>query len=318
LEAVLVGLVLLGCARGTAQGADGLSCNPITRFGQDAHLSPDSWHANDPTGGWSGTQYLFAWPASPALDYWDIYLRRADADGNPLGSVQRFSPWGESIAFPNQSNPHLAWGSGRFGMTFGDARAGDLSQEGLYFVALDESGAQLSPERLIQANQSVTAGAQIIAADDGFTLAWIHGGTVWFARVDPSGNILVPATALVASPAAAVSIAWNGIDYAVVWNNLQFLRVDRTGSPIGTPLTVPTSHMPGNASMTWNGTHYGVAYSDVYTADEMFATGTMGELTPVLECDGRRIGAGRRGPLTARLQQLFAERTARDGDPIPD
>jgi len=61
-----------------------------------------------------------------------------------------------------------------------------------------------------------------------------------------------------------------------------------------------------------------LSLTDVYTADEMFATGTMGELTPVLECDGRRIGAGRRGPLTARLQQLFAERTARDGDPIPD
>ncbi len=61
-----------------------------------------------------------------------------------------------------------------------------------------------------------------------------------------------------------------------------------------------------------------LSLTDVYTADEMFATGTMGELTPVLECDGRRIGAGRRGPLTASLQQLFAERTARDGDPIPD
>ena len=61
-----------------------------------------------------------------------------------------------------------------------------------------------------------------------------------------------------------------------------------------------------------------LSLTDVYTADEMFATGTMGELTPVLECDGRRIGAGRPGPLTARLQQLFGKRTARDGDPIPD
>ncbi len=61
-----------------------------------------------------------------------------------------------------------------------------------------------------------------------------------------------------------------------------------------------------------------LSLTDVYAADEMFATGTMGELTPVLEVDGRRIGAGRRGPVTARLQALFAERTAREGDPIPD
>ncbi len=57
--------------------------------------------------------------------------------------------------------------------------------------------------------------------------------------------------------------------------------------------------------------------AEVYTADEMFTTGTMGELTPVLEVDGRTIGAGAPGPLTRRLQQLFAELTAREGEPLP-
>jgi branched-subunit amino acid aminotransferase/4-amino-4-deoxychorismate lyase len=58
--------------------------------------------------------------------------------------------------------------------------------------------------------------------------------------------------------------------------------------------------------------------TEVWTADEMFTTGTLGELTPVVECDGRRIGSGARGPLTERLQKLFAERTAKEGEPIPD
>ena len=31
---------------------------------------------------------------------------------------------------------------------------------------------------------------------------------------------------------------------------------------------------------------------EVWSADEMFTTGTMGELTPVLEVDGRVIGGG--------------------------
>ncbi len=43
----------------------------------------------------------------------------------------------------------------------------------------------------------------------------------------------------------------------------------------------------------------------------------MGELTPVLEIDGRPIGAGAIGPLTERLRGLFAERTAREGRVIP-
>jgi branched-chain amino acid aminotransferase group I len=56
---------------------------------------------------------------------------------------------------------------------------------------------------------------------------------------------------------------------------------------------------------------------EFYAADEVFTTGTMGELSPVLEIDGRVIGSGGIGALTKRLQELFAERTAREGTPIP-
>jgi branched-chain amino acid aminotransferase len=44
---------------------------------------------------------------------------------------------------------------------------------------------------------------------------------------------------------------------------------------------------------------------EVYLADEAFFTGTAVEITPVRELDGRRIGSGRPGPITARLQELF-------------
>jgi branched-chain amino acid aminotransferase len=44
---------------------------------------------------------------------------------------------------------------------------------------------------------------------------------------------------------------------------------------------------------------------DVYLADEAFFTGTAAEVTPIREVDGRMIGAGRRGPLTEKIQSLF-------------
>jgi branched-chain amino acid aminotransferase len=44
---------------------------------------------------------------------------------------------------------------------------------------------------------------------------------------------------------------------------------------------------------------------DVYLADEAFFTGTAAEVTPIRELDDRAIGAGRRGPVTTRLQQAF-------------
>jgi branched-chain amino acid aminotransferase len=43
----------------------------------------------------------------------------------------------------------------------------------------------------------------------------------------------------------------------------------------------------------------------------------MGELTPVLEVDGRRIGSGEAGPVTRRLRELYRLETARQGTPIP-
>ena len=60
-----------------------------------------------------------------------------------------------------------------------------------------------------------------------------------------------------------------------------------------------------------------LSLTEVYTAEEMFTTGTMGELSPVLEVDGRRIGEGRRGPLTERLQQLHAVWVRAHGEPLP-
>ena len=44
---------------------------------------------------------------------------------------------------------------------------------------------------------------------------------------------------------------------------------------------------------------------DIYIADEAFFTGTAAEVTPIRELDNRSIGAGSRGPITARIQSLF-------------
>jgi branched-chain amino acid aminotransferase len=48
-----------------------------------------------------------------------------------------------------------------------------------------------------------------------------------------------------------------------------------------------------------------ISRDELYTADELFFTGTAAEVTPVREVDGRTIGAGARGPLTKRLQDRF-------------
>jgi len=59
-----------------------------------------------------------------------------------------------------------------------------------------------------------------------------------------------------------------------------------------------------------------VAQSEAYRADEVFVTGTMGELVPVVEIDGRRIGDGEPGPVTTRLRAIYRELVATEGEPI--
>jgi branched-chain amino acid aminotransferase len=56
--------------------------------------------------------------------------------------------------------------------------------------------------------------------------------------------------------------------------------------------------------------------TQLHTADELFVTGTMGGIAPVISLDGRRIGDGEPGPVTARLAKLLAELTASTGTPI--
>ncbi len=52
--------------------------------------------------------------------------------------------------------------------------------------------------------------------------------------------------------------------------------------------------------------------TEVYGADEAFVTGTFAGVVPAVEVDGRRIGDGRRGPLTERLQKLYGELLERE------
>jgi branched-chain amino acid aminotransferase len=48
-----------------------------------------------------------------------------------------------------------------------------------------------------------------------------------------------------------------------------------------------------------------IARDALMIADEVFLTGTAAEVTPVREVDGRTIGAGKAGPVTAKLQDAF-------------
>lgn len=57
---------------------------------------------------------------------------------------------------------------------------------------------------------------------------------------------------------------------------------------------------------------------EVYTADEVFLTGTAAEVIPVTKVDGRIVGDGKPGPVTSDLSESFRESTVTDGVKIHD
>ena len=61
-----------------------------------------------------------------------------------------------------------------------------------------------------------------------------------------------------------------------------------------------------------------LALEDVYDADEVFCTGTMGELAGVIEVDGRTISDGKIGEMTKRLSGLYTRRAATEGVQVVD
>lgn len=59
-----------------------------------------------------------------------------------------------------------------------------------------------------------------------------------------------------------------------------------------------------------------LSLTEFYRADEVFCTGTMGELAPVVRIDGRSIGNGQPGPVCARLSELFKAEVESAGEVI--
>jgi branched-chain amino acid aminotransferase len=59
-----------------------------------------------------------------------------------------------------------------------------------------------------------------------------------------------------------------------------------------------------------------VSLVEMYTADEVFCTGTMGELAAVTTIDGRTIGSGQAGPVTGKLAAIYQEHARTHAAPL--
>jgi branched-chain amino acid aminotransferase len=97
----------------------------------------------------------------------------------------------------------------------------------------------------------------------------------------------------------------------------------RAGATLATPTTAACPEgitratvlrLASSSGITWAEGDY--TLPQLYNACEVFVTGTMGGLAPVISVDGRSIGDGMPGPVTKQLTELYANLSASTGTTV--
>lgn len=178
-------------------------------------------------------------------------------------------------------------------------------------------------------------GVKLHGVEDGFTIFTvpfgnyldssngIRCGTVGWRRVD---DCAIPARAKVTglyinSALAKTEAQENGYDEAIMLTNSGFVSEgsgENVFLVIDGALVTPAPSENILIGITRNSVielarkelgipvvERQVAKTEMYTAEEMFLTGTAAHITPVLEVDHRKVGSGEIGPVTRKLMDLY-------------
>src|ERR1700721_3005076 len=100
-------------------------------------------------------------------------------------------------------------------------------------------------------------------------------------------------------------------------------RSGAAGATLATPTTAACPEGITRATVLRLASSSGISCSEgdytlpqLYNASEVFVTGTMGGLAPVISVDGRTIGDGATGPVTKQLTELDANLSASAGTTV--
>ena len=100
-------------------------------------------------------------------------------------------------------------------------------------------------------------------------------------------------------------------------------RSDGAGATLATPTTAACPEGITRATVLRLASSSGISCAEgdytlpqLYNASEVFVTGTMGGLAPVISVDGRSIGDGTTGPVTKQLTELYANLAASTGTAV--
>lgn len=238
---------------------------------QAAPVTDDPDLSYYPSLSWNGTEYAIAWEEyrhGPA----EIYFLRLDALGFRIGDDVRITDDpGESFV------PSLAWTGSDYGLLWGDDRSG---QPLLHFNRLDRDGARILNDVPLADLPTSSLRPAIVSAGSQFGIVWPHleigsdgnhRQAVYFARLDQNGAVLgAPLRLGVGRGQADPSLVWTGSEFGVAWSetddaftgHLRFARIASDGARPDLPVEIATGRVVYETSIAWNGSSYGIAWTD--------------------------------------------------------
>jgi len=205
-------------------------------LGPEIHISvlgfPNAPSAGPAIGATAGGGFVVAWAETP-----NVWFRRFDADGAPLGDGQRIAP---STSFETITFPGVAVASdGSFVVTWLQS---DLLNDVVQVQRFDPHGASLGAFQAVAtgSRNSLSSPRLASAPDGGFLVVWQDaGGVILARRYGPTGagsavaGLNVPGTGYASGPAAA--LAGDG-SARVVWlaaGGIWIRRLSAAGQPVG-------------------------------------------------------------------------------------
>jgi hypothetical protein len=234
-----------------------------------------------PSIAFDGTNYLIVWAdkRNDLSKFWEIYCARCspegvllDSSGILVSSTKLIAEWDEP-PFPNIAfdgiNYFVVWQDKRTQPGFCDIIGARITQSG---VVLDPEGILISSAPYTQSYPQIAFGGTnyLVVWND-----WRNGNfDIYGARVNPSGIVLDPdgiAILTMAGDQGAPAVAFDGINFLVVWDDLRNgngdiygSRVDQSGvvlDPGGIPISI-TGNYQIRPKITFGGSYYLVVWFD--------------------------------------------------------
>jgi hypothetical protein len=262
--------------RGWSAGVD----DDFTRL-----LAPDGTplaaavNINDTAATWWNTWPRCAWTGSGLGVFFEdgrsnrntdiVYGHLTDASGSPTGADTRIDS-----TTSRQKYPAVAFSGSEFGVVWQDDRSGGWEID---FKRVSPSMAPVGTVTRLTDAPGMSRVPAIAWSGSEYGVVWEDDRDagdfeIYFTRVSASGTETGSDVRLTSTPGQSIDpeIAWSGSEYGVVWQDdgwvnaeIGFLRLDPTGTPVGSAIRVTEdSHVSADPDIVWTGSSYGVVWRD--------------------------------------------------------